>query len=346
MIRCGVIGATGYAGSILVTLLVGHPEVEPVYLASHSYVGKRYSDIYPSMVGYCDLPLQEEDLEEASTFCDVLFLALPHTLASQKVTQQILDRTVIIDLGADYRLHDVDVYEAWYQCKHASRELMSQAVYGLCELHREAIRKTNLIANPGCYTTCSILTLAPLVGEGLIDPSSIIIDSASGVTGAGRSEKTANLFSEINESYKAYGVTNHRHTVEIEQELSILNREPLLVQFTPHLVPMNRGILSTCYADLKEGVAEKEVAEAYEKWYKDEGFIRLMGSNLPETRYVHSTNTVAIGWKVDPRTKRVVALGAIDNLVKGAGGQAVQNMNIRFGLDEATGLKKWIANPL
>ncbi len=194
MIRCWVIGATGYAGSILVTLLVGHPEVEPVYLASHSYVGKRYSDIYPSMVGYCDLPLQEEDLEEASTFCDVLFLALPHTLASQKVTQQILDRTVIIDLGADYRLHDVDVYEAWYQCKHASRELMSQAVYGLCELHRGAIRETNLIANPGCYTTCSILTLAPLVGEGLIDPSSIIIDSASGVTGRDAPKRRRTFF--------------------------------------------------------------------------------------------------------------------------------------------------------
>ena len=346
MIRAGVIGATGYAGSVLVTLLVGHPEVELVYLASHSYANKPYSEIYPSMSGHCDLILQEEDIEEASKGCDVLFLALPHTLASQKVTQEILERCVIIDLGADYRLKDLDTYEAWYQCTHYSKELIDQAVYGLSEHYRSEIQKTNLIANPGCYTTCSIMTLAPLVAEGLIDPHSIIIDSASGVTGAGRAEKTANLYCEVNESFKAYGVTNHRHTVEIEQELSLLNKEPLLVQFTPHLVPMNRGILSTCYANLKEGVGEKEITDAYEKWYKGEVFVRLMGSLLPETRYVHSTNTIAIGWKVDPRTKRVIALGAIDNLLKGASGQAVQNMNIRFGIEESLGLAKWIANPL
>ena len=346
MIRAGVIGATGYAGSILVTLLLDHPDVELVYLASHSYSGQRYSDVYPALLGHCDLILQEEKIEEASELCDVLFLALPHTLASKKVTQAIIEKTVVIDLGADYRLSDVVTYEAWYNCEHYSKGLLDDAVYGLPELHRSKIIETNLIANPGCYPTSSILTLAPLVGEGLIDPATIIIDSASGVTGAGRAEKTANLFCEVNESFKAYGVTNHRHTVEIEQELSALNNGALLVQFTPHLVPMNRGILSTCYATLKEGVGEEAITNAYQQYYQDEPFVRLMGSLLPETRFVYSTNTIAIGWKLDHRTNRVIAIGAIDNLVKGASGQAVQNMNIRFGLDEQAGLAAWVANPL
>ena len=346
MVQVGVIGATGYAGSQLVTLLSGHPQVEISYLASHSYVGKRFSDIYPSMRGACDLILEEENLERASTCCTVLFLALPHGMASKKVTKEILERCIIIDLGADYRLSDSSVYEAWYKSEHESKQLLDDSVYGLCELHREKIKKANLIANPGCYTTCSILTLAPLIAEGLVDPDSLIIDSASGVSGAGRAEKLGSLFCEVNESYKAYSVANHRHTPEIEQELSLLNKERLMVQFTPHLVPMNRGILSTCYADLKDGVQEAEIENAYLKWYKNEPFVRLMGSDLPETRYVRNTNICAIGWKVDQRTRRVIAVGAIDNLVKGAAGQAVQNMNIRCNLEETMGLPSTVAASL
>ena len=346
MITVGVIGSTGYAGAQLVSLLANHPHVCLTYLASHSYVGKRFSSIYPSMEGTCDLVLEEEDLEKASQKCSVLFLALPHGLASKLVTEAILSRCVVIDLGADYRLSDASVYTQWYTCEHGSTNLLKEAVYGLSELKRNAVAKANLIANPGCYTTCSILTLAPLVAEHLIDTKTIIIDSASGVTGAGRVERTDSLFCECNESFKAYGVTSHRHTPEIEQELSLLAAESLIVQFTPHLVPMNRGILCTCYANLKDGVGEEEISSAYAKWYAKESFIRLMGSTLPETRFVKNTNTTAIGWKVDPRTRRVIAIGALDNLIKGAGGQAVQNMNIRFGFAENAGLATSTANPL
>jgi N-acetyl-gamma-glutamyl-phosphate reductase len=346
MLQVGVIGATGYAGSQLVALLVNHPSVEIAFLASHSYSGKRFSEIYPSLQGGCDLLLEEEDIEEASKRCSVLFLALPHGMASHKVTKEILERCIIIDLGADYRLSNSSVYESWYKSDHGSKDLLGEAVYGLCELHRDRIGTANLIANPGCYTTCSILTLAPLVAEKLVDPTSLIIDSASGVSGAGRSEKLGSLFCEVNESYKAYSVATHRHTPEIEQELSALNGADLVVQFTPHLVPMHRGILSTCYANLKEGVSEAEITSAYRKWYAGESFIRLMGSSLPETRYVKNTNMCAIGWKVDGRTNRVVAIGAIDNLVKGAAGQAVQNMNIRCNLGEESGLASTVASPL
>lgn len=346
MVTAGVIGSTGYAGAQLVSLLANHPHVSLTYLASHSYVGKRFSSIYPSMEGTCDLVLEEEDLEKASKLCSVLFLALPHGLASKLVTEKILTDCVVIDLGADYRLSDVSVYTEWYKCAHGSQNLLAGAVYGLSELARKEVAKANLIANPGCYTTCSILTLAPLVAEGLIEAKTIIIDSASGVTGAGRVERTDSLFCECNESFKAYGVTNHRHTPEIEQELSKLATEKIIVQFTPHLVPMNRGILSTCYANLKSGVGEEEVNAAYEKWYAKEPFIRLMRSNLPETRFVRNTNTTAIGWKVDPRTNRIIAIGAIDNLIKGASGQAVQNMNIRFGFAENSGLATSVVNPL
>ena len=346
MINVGIIGATGYAGAQLVSLLSHHNAVSIVYLASHSYVGKKFSDIYPSMKGSCDLTLEEENLEEASYKCSVLFLALPHGIASKKVTADILSRCVIIDLGADYRLSDVSTYESWYKTEHFSKELLASSVYGLCELHRDKIAISNLIANPGCYTTCSILTLAPLISEHLVDASSLIIDAASGVTGAGRSEKMDSLFCECNESFKAYGVTNHRHTPEIEQELSHLAKEKLILQFTPHLVPMNRGILVTCYANLKEGVGEEQIEAAYQKWYAAEAFIRLLGSTLPETRFVRGTNICDIAWKVDKRTHRVIAFGAIDNLIKGAAGQAVQNMNIRFNLGETTGLPASVANPL
>ena len=337
MIKAGIIGATGYAGSELVRILSSHPDTVITYLGSHSYAGKKYSDIYPFFTGICDTILSDDNTEKAAGECDVLFLALPHGIASSVVNEDILSKCFVIDLGADYRLHDVSVYEAWYKTEHKSKELLESAIYGLPELHREDIKKAKLVANPGCYTTCSILTLYPLLKYGLIENDSIVIDAKSGTSGAGRGEKTANLFCEVNESIKAYSVAGHRHTPEIEQELSLAAGEPIVLDFTPHLVPMQRGILSTCYAKLKDGVTKEDISKAYHKSYDGEAFIRLT-EYLPETRFVRNTNRVDIAWKINSRTGRITAMGAIDNLVKGAAGQAVQNMNILFGLKETTGL--------
>ena len=227
------------------------------------------------------------------------------------------------------------MYEEWYKLEHAAPQYIDEAVYGLCELNRDRIKDTRILANPGCYTTCSILTIYPLVKEGLIKPQSIIIDAKSGTSGAGRGAKVANLYCEVNESIKAYGVGTHRHTPEIEEQLSYAAGEEVKLIFTPHLVPMNRGILVTAYADLKDGVTDEMIRSAYEKHYADEYFIRLLDKDVyPETRWVEGSNFVDIGYKVEPRTGRVIMMGAIDNLVKGAAGQAIQNMNIMFGFDE------------
>lgn len=337
MIKVAILGATGYAGSELVRLLSRHSGVALSLLASHSYAGRSFSEVYPMMRGVCDLTLSEDDIEKAADVADVVFLALPHGIASGLVTDGILSKAVVIDLGADFRLHDVDTYEAWYKVEHRSRSLLAKAVYGLCELHRSQIASSSLIANPGCYTTCSILTLYPLVKAGLVKKEGIIIDAKSGTSGAGRGAKTASLYCEVNESVKAYSVASHRHTPEIEQELSLAAGCPVTLQFTPHLIPMDRGILATCYAHLEPGVGEEDVEEAYKEAYGDERFIRLVGTP-PETRFVAGSNYVDIGWKIDKRTGNIVAMGALDNLVKGAAGQAVQNMNIVFGFDEAEGL--------
>ncbi len=336
MVKAAVLGATGYAGAELVRLLSFHPEVEIVYLASHSYAGKKFSDIYPAMRGVCDMTLSDDDISKASADADVLFMALPAGIASEAVTPELLSKCAVIDLGADFRLHDSTVYETWYKKEHKHPELLKDAVYGLPEIHRSAIKGKRLIANPGCYTTCSILTLYPLVKNALIDTSTIIIDAKSGTSGAGRSEKVTSLYCEVNESIKAYGVTSHRHTPEIEQELSEAAGEDIVLQFTPHLVPMNRGILSCCYARLKPGVGPEDVKKAYTV-YDGEAFIRV-STDIPETKHVTGTNFVDISFRVDERTGNVIAIGAIDNLVKGAAGQAVQNMNIISGLEETAGL--------
>ena len=336
MVKAAVLGSTGYAGAELVRILSGHPDAEIVYLASHSYAGKKFSDIYPGMRYVCDMTLSDDDISKAAENADVLFMALPAGIASEAVTPELLEKCVVIDLGADFRLHDAKVYEAWYKKEHKHPELLDEAVYGLPEIHRESIKGKKLIANPGCYTTCTILTLYPLIKAGLIDTSTIVIDAKSGTSGAGRGEKLGSMFCEVNESIKAYGVTNHRHTPEIEQELSLAAGEDIVLQFTPHLVPMNRGILSCCYAKLKKGVSEEDVRSAY-GMYSDEPFIRV-SDDLPETKYVKGTNMVDISFRIDGRTGNIIAIGAIDNLVKGAAGQAVQNMNIAFGLDETEGL--------
>ncbi len=338
-IKAAVVGGTGYAGQELLRILYRHPNVEVVSIGSHSYEGQAYNGIYGNFKEITSLDCENVNLEDLSHRADVIFLALPHGIASSQVTAAVLERSVVIDLGADFRLKDLDIYSKWYQVEHHGKELLEKAVYGLCELHREDIKKARLIANPGCYTTCSILSLAPLVKNHLIDPHSIIIDAKSGVTGAGRGLNTGNLYCECNESIKAYKVGAHRHTPEIEQELGLLSGETANLLFTPHLTPMNRGILAVCYANLTTDMDESNLHRLYANYYKDEYFVRVLPQNsLPETRWVKGSNYCDIGLKVDPRTGHVIVIGAIDNLMKGAAGQAVQNMNLVFGLLETTGI--------
>ena len=259
MIKVGIIGATGYAGNELVRLLMQHPEVELKTVTSQRYIGKEFSEVYEGYREINPLICEEEDIEKMAEECDVVFLALPHGVAAKKVTKEILQKTVIIDFGADFRLQDVEDYEKWYGLQHEGQELLKQAVYGLCEVNREKIKKARLIANPGCYTTCSILSLLPLTAEHLVDNKSMIIDAKSGVSGAGRGLVTGSLYCEVNENIKAYKIASHRHTPEIEEQLSYAAGEKITLSFTPHLTPMNRGILATCYASLKEGVTEQDV---------------------------------------------------------------------------------------
>ncbi len=338
MIKAGVIGSTGYAGSELVRLLLSHPEVEVHTVTSQSYIGKKYDEVYSNFYNLQNLICEEENLEKMADECDVIFLALPHGVTSQKVTAKLLEKTKFIDLGADFRFKDIDLYEKWY-VEHKGKDLVDEAVYGLCEINRDKIKNARLIGNPGCYTTCSILSLYPLVKEKLIDLDSIIIDAKSGTTGAGRSANTSNLFCEVNESIKAYKIASHRHTPEIEEQLSFAAGQNINLVFTPHLVPMNRGILATCYAKLLNKLSYEEILDVYEKYYKDEFFIRIHKKGaFPETKWVKGSNFYDVGFTVDEHTGKIIVVGALDNLVKGAAGQAVQNMNIMFGLDEKTGL--------
>ena len=339
MIKAGIIGSTGYAGQELVRLLLGHKDVEIVWYGSRSYIDKKYYDVFRNMFQIVENVCQDDNMDELAEAVDVIFTATPQGMCASIVSEDVLKKVKIIDLSADFRIKDVSVYEKWYGIKHASPEFIPEAVYGLCEINREDIKKARLIANPGCYTTCSILTAYPLVKEGLIDPHSIIIDAKSGTSGAGRGAKVDNLYCEVNENIKAYGVTSHRHTPEIEEQLGYAAGEEILLNFTPHLVPMNRGILVTAYANLKEGVSEEDIRAAYNKYYADEKFVRVLDPGVcPETRWVEGSNYTDINFKVDPRTHRVVMMGALDNLVKGAAGQAVQNMNLIFGLNEDEGL--------
>ena len=339
MIKVGIIGATGYAGAELVRLLAGHKEAKILWYGSRSYIDQKYADIYRNMFEIVENVCKDDNLSALAEEADVVFTATPQGFCASMINEEILSKTKVIDLSADFRMKDVSVYEKWYGIEHKSPQYIKEAVYGLCEINREPVKSARLVANPGCYTTCSILSLYPLVKEGLIDPSSIIIDAKSGTSGAGRGAKTDNLFCEVNENMKAYGVATHRHTPEIEEQLGYAAGEPLILNFTPHLVPMNRGILVTCYATLKTGVSEEQVRESYEKYYEKEKFVRLLrGDDYPQTKWVEGSNYMDVNFKVDERTCRIIVMGAIDNLVKGAAGQAVQNMNIMFGLPEDTGL--------
>jgi len=342
MIKVGIIGATGYAGNELVRLLLGHKEAQIVWLGSRSYIDQNYSDVYRNMFQLVDDKCLDDNMEQLANEVDVIFTATPQGLCASLVNDDILSKTKIIDLSADFRLKDVNIYEEWYKLEHKSPQYIDEAVYGLCEINRGKVSdKTRIIANPGCYTTTSILTLYPMVKEGIINPDTIIIDAKSGTSGAGRGAKVANLFCEVNESMKAYGVGNHRHTPEIEEQLGYAcGRDDIKLIFTPHLVPMNRGILVTAYANLAKDVTYDDVKAIYDKYYNDEYFVRVLPKDVcPETRWVEGSNFVDIGFKIEPRTNRLIMMGTLDNLVKGAAGQAVQNMNLLFGLPENEGLQ-------
>lgn len=344
MIKAGIIGATGYAGNELVRILLGHKDVEIVWFGSRSYVDQKYASIYQNMFELVDADCMDDQIEELAKKVDVIFTATPQGYLAGVLTEEILSQTKIVDLSADYRLKDVSVYEKWYKIEHKSPQFIKEAVYGLCEVNREQIKNARLIANPGCYTTCSILTAYPLVKEGLIDPTTLIIDAKSGTSGAGRGAKVPNLFCEVNENMKAYGVATHRHTPEIEEQLGYAAGKEIMVNFTPHLVPMNRGILATEYASLVKKPdgslpTYEEIKAVYDEYYGKEKFVRVLEKDVcPETKWVEGSNYVDVNFKIDGRTGRIIMMGALDNLVKGAAGQAVQNMNLLFGLPEDEGL--------
>lgn len=339
MIKAGIIGSTGYAGGELVRILTGHKEAEIKWYGSRSYIDQNYADVYRNLFQIVDAKCMDDNMDALADQVDVIFTATPQGLCASLINEEILSKTKVIDLSADFRIKDVSVYEEWYKIEHKSPQFIEEAVYGLCEINREKIKNARLVANPGCYTTCSILTAYPLAKEGLIDMNTLIIDAKSGTSGAGRGAKVANLYCEVNENIKAYAVGSHRHTPEIEEQLGYAANETVKLSFTPHLVPMNRGILVTAYANLTGDVTNEDIQAAYEKYYGQEYFIRLLGPGAcAETRWVEGSNFVDIGFQLDGRTKRIVAMGALDNVVKGAAGQAVQNMNLMFGLPENLGL--------
>ena len=341
MIKAGIIGATGYAGGELARLLLQREDVQILWYGSRSYVGQKYAGVYPNLFQIVEDSCQDDSLKELADRADVVFTATPQGFCASIIEEEILSKVKVIDLSADFRIKDQEVYEKWYKLEHKSPQFLGEAVYGLPEVNREKIREARLIANPGCFPTCSFLAVYPLVKEGLVDPNTLIIDAKSGTSGAGRGAKMDNLYCEVNESIKAYGVGTHRHTPEIEEQLSYAAGKPVTISFTPHLVPMNRGILVTAYASLNGKVTEEEARAAYEKYYRDEYFVRLLEPGaVPQTRWVEGSNFADVNFKIDPRTGRVVMMGVIDNMVKGAAGQAVQNMNLMFGLPEETGLKQ------
>ena len=301
---------------------------------------QKFSSVFGNVFKIVEDICKGDDLEKLAEEADVIFTATPQGYLAGVLTESVLSKAKVIDLSADYRIKDVATYEKWYGIKHKSPQFIDEAVYGLCELNRDKVKKARLVANPGCYPTCSTLSIYPLAKAGLIDMSTLIIDAKSGTSGAGRGAKVPNLYCEVNENIKAYGVATHRHTPEIEEQLGYASGEQVTLNFTPHLIPMNRGILITAYASYKKGVTEEQIRKAYEDAYKDEYFVRVLEPGVcPETKWVEGSNFVDVNVKVDERTHRVIMMGAMDNITKGAAGQAVQNMNIMFGLSEQEGLR-------
>jgi len=338
MLRAAVIGATGYAGAELVRILAGHPDVALAVITSRQYAGVSYDTIYPALSGFVDLACEDSDPAVAAKKADVVFLALPHKASMAMVPGLLEAGKRVVDLSADFRFKDPNAYEAHYQ-PHTCAFLMDQAVYGLSEIYGQEVAAANLIGNPGCYPTSVLLPLLPLVAEKLVDPASIVADCKSGVSGAGREATHTTHFCHVNESFKAYKVGGHRHTPEIEENISLWAQTPVRITFVPHLLPMTRGMESTIYATLSAGVDEAQVRQCLESRYRAKPFIRLLpGGRFPDTLQVRGTNFCDIGWTVDPGSGRLILMSAIDNLVKGAAGQAVQNMNLMAGFDETAGL--------
>ena len=337
--KVGIIGATGYAGGELVRLLMGHPQAEIVWYGSRSYIDKKYYEVFQNMFQIVDSKCLDDNMEELAAQADVIFTATPQGFCASIINEEILSKVKVVDLSADFRIKDVKVYEEWYKITHKSPQFIDEAVYGLCDINREDVKKARLVANPGCYPTCSTLSIYPMVKEGLIHPNTIIIDAKSGTSGAGRGAKVDNLYCEVNENMKAYGVSTHRHTPEIEEQLGYAAGEKVVLNFTPHLAPMNRGILVTAYASLTRKVTYEEVKAVYDQYYGEEKFVRVLDEDVcPQTKWVEGSNYVDVNFKLDFRTNRIIMMGAMDNLVKGAAGQAVQNMNLMFGCEEAEGL--------
>lgn len=337
-ITVGIIGATGYAGAELVRILSGHPHVTLTLLTSRQYAGVRFDRVYPAMQGHTPLVCEALAMDRLDNACEVIFMALPHKIPMTIAPELIVKGKCVIDLSADFRFNDPAVYESAYQ-RHTAKELLGDTVYGLSEIYIEAIRDAVLIGNPGCYPTSALLPLIPLLRNGLIDFTSIIIDAKSGVSGAGRSLSRATHFCQVNDSFKAYKVAEHRHNPEIDAILSREAGESVSVLFVPHLVPMTRGMLTTLYAGLQKHVTEDNIRDCLDAFYGQSPFVRICPEgSLPETQHVKGTNYCDIGFKLDDKHGRVILISAIDNLVKGAAGQAVQNMNIMCGLDETTGL--------
>lgn len=339
MITAAIIGASGYTGAELARILSRHPQVELTAATSRQNVGTPLAEIFPNLRGQVSIVCDNPNVDELCQRAEIFFTAVPHKTAMDVVPQLLAAGKKVIDLSADFRLADVAVYEQWYQA-HTSPHLLARAVYGLPELHREAIKSCDLVANPGCYPTSIILALAPLLEAGAIDAHSIIADSKSGTSGAGRSAQTGSLFCEVHDGFRPYKVgRTHRHTPEIEQELSKLAGGPLSVTFTPHLLPVSRGILSTVYASLRPGFDEAAIDQLYRTKYQAEPFVRLLGKDaLPATQYVRGSNFCDIAYRIDAVTGRIIVMSAIDNIVKGASGQAVQNMNLMCGFTETSAL--------
>lgn len=337
--KVSVIGATGYAGAELLRILSNHPEVEVAAITSESHTGTSIAEIYPHLAGFYDKKLTS--MNDLGQFADsqAVFIGLPHGHA-MAIGRPLAEQGIkVIDLGADYRFRDESIYEAWYKVEHTHRN--SGAVYGLTELYRQQIRAASIVGNAGCYTTASILALAPLAKSHLIDTKNIVVDAKSGVSGAGRGLSQNVHMAEMSENLKAYSIAGHRHTPEIEQALQEISGQDSLISFTPHLIPMSRGILSTCYAALQEGVKPEDVDQAFYEMYGQEFFIRLLGrGGYPAVKHTRGSNFCDLGWHIDSRTNRVIVVSAIDNLVKGAAGQAVQNFNVMFGFNEDSGLKQ------
>lgn len=338
MIRIAIVGATGYAGAELVRILSAHPEVELTVLTSRQFAGVRFDQVYPAFNGVIDLVCEAYSQDRICDRADVVFMALPHQLPMSFVPEFIEREKKVIDLSADFRFNDAAIYETAYQ-EHTAKELLASAVYGLSEIYAEQIGKATLIGNPGCYPTSVLLPLIPLLKKGLLDPSTLIADSKSGVSGAGRSLALASHYCEANESIKPYKVAVHRHNPEMDAILSREAQRPVSITFVPHLVPMTRGMLTTIYATPAANLQARDVTDCYAAAYSQRPFIRLCSKDrLPDTLIVRGTNYCDIGFKLDERNNRLIIVSAIDNLVKGAAGQAVQNMNIMMGFDETAGL--------